>query len=235
MPWSCPSCEAEANDRLSVCPECGYAKSAWTVVADITRAFAISRKHFDLLHEIAQMMLKAASTAEKISRASGAVVRVHALTLVPTSSRGSFGERTQKSGWKRSLSAPVSSNTMWNLWVCCGRTASTVPRRTRAAARTSVSSASSAAARAAGFGSTIHAGEDPSSSGIAANVRTAVEAYGATRIGHGYATLTDDSVLGLTQKRGIHFECCPTSSYLTGGFGPRPIAAEAPHLGIPSQ
>ena len=78
------------------------------------------------------------------------------------------------------------------------------------------------AARAAGFGSTIHAGEDPSSSGIAANVRTAVEAYGATRIGHGYATLTDDSVLGLTQKRGIHFECCPTSSYLTGGFGPRP-------------
>ena len=57
MPWSCPSCDAEANDRLSVCPECGYAKSAWTVVADITRAFAITRKHFDLLRGTIQRSL----------------------------------------------------------------------------------------------------------------------------------------------------------------------------------
>ena len=26
----------------------------------------------------------------------------------------------------------------------------------------------------------------------------------------------------LALDRGVHFECCPTSSYLTGGFAPRP-------------
>ena len=78
------------------------------------------------------------------------------------------------------------------------------------------------AAREAGFATTIHAGEDVKTGGSAANVRRAIEDYGATRIGHGYLTLTDETVLTLAQRAQVHFECCPTSSLLTGGFAPRP-------------
>jgi adenosine deaminase len=74
---------------------------------------------------------------------------------------------------------------------------------------------------AAGFGSTIHAGEDKNTGGAASNVAVAIHEYGASRIGHGYLTLTDASVVDLAKGSGVHFECCPKSSLLTGGFAPR--------------
>ena len=77
------------------------------------------------------------------------------------------------------------------------------------------------AAKAAGFGVSIHAGEDPNSGGTAANVRRAIEDYGATRIGHGYALLTDPALVEMVRGRGVHLEACPTSSWLTGGFAPK--------------
>lgn len=77
-------------------------------------------------------------------------------------------------------------------------------------------------AQRAGFATTIHAGEDANTGGTALNVRRAIEVYGATRIGHGYLALADDSVVALARREGTHFECCPTSSLLTGGFAPRP-------------
>ena len=77
------------------------------------------------------------------------------------------------------------------------------------------------AAKAAGFGVSIHAGEDPNSGGTAANVRRAIEDYGATRIGHGYALLTDPELVEVVRGRGVHLEACPTSSWLTGGFAPK--------------
>ena len=83
-------------------------------------------------------------------------------------------------------------------------------------------------AKREGFGCTIHAGEDVNTGGTASNVRRAIEDYGATRIGHGYQVLTDNAIVQLAKapmnasKWGVHFECCPTSSFLTGGFGPRP-------------
>lgn len=77
------------------------------------------------------------------------------------------------------------------------------------------------AAKAAGFGVSIHAGEDPSSGGTAANVRRAIEDYGATRIGHGYALLADPDLVEVVRGRGVHLEACPTSSWLTGGFAPK--------------
>ena len=67
----------------------------------------------------------------------------------------------------------------------------------------------------------MHAGEDPNSGGTAANVRRAVEQYGASRIGHGYAMLDDEAVVELVRSRSVHVECCPTSSWLTGGFAPK--------------
>ena len=73
------------------------------------------------------------------------------------------------------------------------------------------------AAKAASFGVSIHAGEDRSSGGTAANVRRAIEDYGATRIG----LLDDETVLEIVRDRGVHTEACPTSSWLTGGFGPK--------------
>lgn len=74
---------------------------------------------------------------------------------------------------------------------------------------------------AAGFGCTIHAGEDKNTGGAASNVAIAIHDYGASRIGHGYLALTDTSVVDLAQGSGVHFECCPKSSLLTGGFAPR--------------
>ena len=78
------------------------------------------------------------------------------------------------------------------------------------------------AAQQAGFATTIHAGEDANTGGTASNVSRAIEAYGATRIGHGYLALTDEKVMQLARRSKTHFECCPTSSLLTGGFAPRP-------------
>ncbi len=57
-------------------------------------------------------------------------------------------------------------------------------------------------AKELGFNITIHAGE----SGPAANVKTAIEELGATRIGHGYHVIDDESIYQLAREKGIHFE-----------------------------
>jgi adenosine deaminase len=63
---------------------------------------------------------------------------------------------------------------------------------------------------------TAHAGE----SGPAKNVQEAIEALGATRIGHGYHLVEDPEVVKLVKEKGIHLEACPISSIYTnsGGF-----------------
>ena len=67
-------------------------------------------------------------------------------------------------------------------------------------------------ARQAGLHITIHAGEW----GPAANVREALEALGAERIGHGVRILEDDSIIDLARERATPFEVCVTSNYQTG-------------------
>eukprot|EP00929_Paragymnodinium_shiwhaense_P071532 TRINITY_DN36355_c0_g1_i2.p1 TRINITY_DN36355_c0_g1~~TRINITY_DN36355_c0_g1_i2.p1 ORF type:complete len:415 (-),score=81.65 TRINITY_DN36355_c0_g1_i2:361-1605(-) len=68
-------------------------------------------------------------------------------------------------------------------------------------------------AKDAGLGITMHAGE----LGGPANVRYAVsEAFGAKRIGHGYAVPKDADLMRELRDRGIHIEACPTSSMETG-------------------
>lgn len=47
-------------------------------------------------------------------------------------------------------------------------------------------------------------------------VKRAIELYGAERIGHGYRVLEDEKIYNETVKAGIHLECCPWSSFLTG-------------------
>ena len=59
---------------------------------------------------------------------------------------------------------------------------------------------------------TLHAGE----AGVAANVREAIEDFGALRIGHGVRAFRDPRVLSLARARRIHFELCPTSELQTG-------------------
>jgi adenosine deaminase len=66
----------------------------------------------------------------------------------------------------------------------------------------------------AGLGVTVHAGEVTSGS----EVRSAVEVYGASRIGHGYRAAEDAGALEYLRGRGVHVEVCPTSSYETGGW-----------------
>jgi len=73
-------------------------------------------------------------------------------------------------------------------------------------------------AQALGLNITIHAGEV----GGPENVIAALDTYGATRVGHGYALVadTDDARAALRRvvSEGVHLECCPTSSYETGGW-----------------
>ena len=38
----------------------------------------------------------------------------------------------------------------------------------------------------------------------------------AERIGHGYRVLDDENIYRECLERNVHFECCPTSSILTG-------------------
>lgn len=57
-------------------------------------------------------------------------------------------------------------------------------------------------AKELGFNITVHAGE----SGPAANVKEAIEKLGATRIGHGYHVIDDESIYQLAREKGIHFE-----------------------------
>jgi len=62
-----------------------------------------------------------------------------------------------------------------------------------------------------GIGRTAHAGEKGSSH----EVKVAVEQLGVTRIGHGYKVLGDDELYKSCIEKGIHFEVCPLSSFLT--------------------
>jgi adenosine deaminase len=59
---------------------------------------------------------------------------------------------------------------------------------------------------------TIHAGE----AGGAANVRQAIEKFGALRIGHGVRAFDDADVIRLARRKKVHFELCPTSNIQTG-------------------
>ncbi|MFO7583753.1 MAG: adenosine deaminase [Anaerolineales bacterium] len=67
-------------------------------------------------------------------------------------------------------------------------------------------------ARQAGLFTTVHAGEWSG----AANVREAIEVFGARRIGHGVRVLEDDFTTALARDLGTTFEVCITSNYQTG-------------------
>lgn len=67
-----------------------------------------------------------------------------------------------------------------------------------------------------GLGITIHAGE----TGREENVRSAVNLFGADRIGHGTAAGKDPDLLELLSTRGICVEVCPISNRLTGAVPP---------------
>lgn len=69
-----------------------------------------------------------------------------------------------------------------------------------------------AAARAAGLGRTVHAGEGRPASEIIA----AIEHLGAQRIGHGTTLLDDPRALELVVERAVVIEACPTSNVHTG-------------------
>jgi adenosine deaminase len=72
--------------------------------------------------------------------------------------------------------------------------------------------------RAEGLGVTIHAGEVPAMDRAADSVRQAVEACGATRIGHGVAAAADPLVMALLAARGVFVEACPGSNLRTGAI-----------------
>lgn len=63
-----------------------------------------------------------------------------------------------------------------------------------------------------GLGRTVHAGEGRPPS----EIRTAIEALGAQRIGHGTTLLDDPAVLELVLARGVTIEACVTSNLHTG-------------------
>jgi adenosine deaminase len=66
-------------------------------------------------------------------------------------------------------------------------------------------------ARQAGLAVTVHAGEaEPPSA-----VRTAIDRYGATRIGHATSLVTDPDLLDEVVERGVTLEVCPRSNYWT--------------------
>jgi len=46
-----------------------------------------------------------------------------------------------------------------------------------------------------------------------------MDVLGAERIGHGYSILEDNHLYSETKGRGIHFEVCPYSSYVTESVG----------------
>ena len=70
-------------------------------------------------------------------------------------------------------------------------------------------------AKANGLGITVHAGE-PLVAGISKNIRTAIEAMGADRIGHGLQAIEDPEVVQLLQTTNTPLELCLTSNWLTG-------------------
>lgn len=70
-------------------------------------------------------------------------------------------------------------------------------------------------AKELGLNITIHAGETPNS---AQNVKTAIEEYGARRIGHAYKIAERKDIIDLVTDKKIHIESCLTSSVETGGW-----------------
>ena len=79
-----------------------------------------------------------------------------------------------------------------------------------------------ARAKAEGLGVTIHAGEWAG----AENVREAVEALGADRIGHGIRLIEDPALMDQLQACGTVLEVCPTSNVQSGAvadFGAHPL------------
>lgn len=69
-----------------------------------------------------------------------------------------------------------------------------------------------AAARAAGLGLMAHAGEVVGP----ASVWGAIDALGATRLGHGIRSVDDPGLLVALRERGVVLDICPTSNLLTG-------------------
>lgn len=67
-------------------------------------------------------------------------------------------------------------------------------------------------ARQSGMAISVHAGEWSG----AANVREAIEVFGAQRVGHGVRVLEDDFTTALARDLGTTFEVCITSNYQTG-------------------
>ncbi len=67
-------------------------------------------------------------------------------------------------------------------------------------------------ARQSGLSISVHAGEWSG----AANVREAIEVFGAQRVGHGVRVLEDDFTTALARDLGTTFEVCITSNYQTG-------------------
>lgn len=67
-------------------------------------------------------------------------------------------------------------------------------------------------ARRLGLGITVHAGEGRPPG----EIRIAIEALGAQRIGHGSSILDDERVVELAVRRGVTLEACPTSNVHTG-------------------
>lgn len=69
-----------------------------------------------------------------------------------------------------------------------------------------------AAAGERGLGRTVHAGEGRPPE----EIRYAIEALGADRIGHGTTLLDDEDVVALVIDRGVTIEACPSSNVHTG-------------------
>jgi adenosine deaminase len=67
-------------------------------------------------------------------------------------------------------------------------------------------------AEALGIGRTVHAAEGRP----AEEIRTAILALGAQRIGHGTTLLDDPEIVALVIERGVTIEACPTSNVHTG-------------------
>jgi adenosine deaminase len=68
------------------------------------------------------------------------------------------------------------------------------------------------AAKEAGLGVTVHAGEGAG----AESVRAAIEELGADRLGHGVRAIEDSSVARLVRERRVTLEVCLTSNLQTG-------------------
>ncbi|MBL8923379.1 MAG: hypothetical protein JNJ54_31290 [Myxococcaceae bacterium] len=69
-------------------------------------------------------------------------------------------------------------------------------------------------AKELGLGRTVHAGEGRP----AQEIRVAIEALHAQRIGHGSTLLDDARLVDLVLERGVTIEACPTSNVHTGVF-----------------